>query len=116
MALVTLVATVALATGCIERRSFPEPAQMCEDLVSVCGEPVVWDFAGLRECYDIGRAGQEDARQEDQCFAVYDECISDCRYYAFWASFGDAGLGDAAAGDSEQSDAGAADASTLRDE
>lgn len=90
---------------------------MCEELVSVCGEPVVWDFAGLRECYDIGRAGQKDARQEDQCFAVYDECISDCTYYAFWASFGDAGPADAAASDSaEPSDAGAVDAAGLRDE
>lgn len=81
---------------------------MCEDLVQVCGEPAVWDYAGMRECYDIGRAGLKRERDEDQCFAVYDECMSDCAYYAFWASFGDAGVGDAAA----PSDGGASDAAT----
>lgn len=90
---------------------------MCEDLASVCGESVIWDYAGLRECYDIGRAGMKNERQQDQCFAVYDECISDCKYYAFWSGFGDAGPYDAAASESaEPPDASAADAAVARDE
>lgn len=59
---------------------------MCDDLVRVCGNPVVWEYADLRWCYDIGRAGQKDSLYEDQCYANYDECISDCKYFAYWLS------------------------------
>lgn len=81
----------ALVSGCVAERSFPAPAQMCENLVSVCGRPSIAEFNGVEECFRIGRAGVANARDEDQCFAVHDECISDCKYYAYWMSFYDAG-------------------------
>ena len=74
------------------------------DAASFLHGQLTQDIVGL----DIGRAGLKRERDEDQCFAVYDECMSDCAYYAFWASFGDAGVGDAAA----PSDGGASDAAT----
>jgi hypothetical protein len=84
------IGAIALA-GCFDERTFPEPAQMCETLVQVCGEPVLWDYSHLERCYEVGRAGVEDVRQEDQCFAHYDECLSDCEYYGYWLSYYDAG-------------------------
>jgi hypothetical protein len=87
---------------------------MCENLLSTCGDKQIWDYGGPRECFEIGRAGASDPRNEDQCFAVYDECVSDCLYYSFWTNFGvdagaDAGLDSDAANDAP-TDAGGADA------
>jgi hypothetical protein len=50
---------------------------MCQELVEACeGTP----FTALDSCYAIGVAGLKNARDEDQCYAVYDDCIADCRY------------------------------------
>lgn len=83
-----------VGSGCADERTFPHPGQMCEDLVWVCGDPVVWEYPDLRRCYDIGRAGMQDSLHEDQCFAAYNECISDCSYFAYWLGSYDAGYTD----------------------
>lgn len=78
-----LALSAFVLVGCVAERSFPAPAQMCENLVSTCGERRIWDVPGMQKCFEIGRSGVEDSRDEDQCFAVHDECISDCN---FWRS------------------------------
>lgn len=83
-----------VGSGCADERTFPHPGNMCEDLVWVCGDPVVWEYPDLRRCYDIGRAGMRNSSDEDQCFAAYDECISDCSYFAYWLGGYDAGYTD----------------------
>jgi hypothetical protein len=60
---------------------------MCENLVSTCGDPSILEYPGTEECLKIGRAGVANARDEDQCFAVHDECVSDCQYWSFLESF-----------------------------
>lgn len=106
--------------GCVAERSFPKPTQMCENLREVCGDERIWKYAETEQCFQIGRAGVEDSRDEDQCFAVYDECISDCEYW-LWVNYvypdasADAGFaGDAAgfeAADAEARVDGSVDAS-----
>jgi hypothetical protein len=92
---------------------------MCEELVAACeGTP----FTALDSCYAIGVAGLKNARDEDQCYAVYDDCIADCRYVQ--SALRDAGDAspDAATGDAATpsdaataADATASDASTALD-
>lgn len=100
------------SSGCVAERSLPKPAQMCENLVEECGNPRIWEFEGLKECFRVGRAGVANPRNEDQCFAVYDECISDCTYYMYWTSFD---ATDGAAGSGQGSQSGADTASIASD-
>ena len=116
LSVVALVATVG-ATGCVGEREFPKPAQMCENLVEACGVPVLLQYEDdfFRGCYDTGLAGQKDRTKEAQCFAAYDECISNCEVYGYYWTLDsgtDSGV-DAATLDaaSDQSDA-----QTTRDE
>ncbi len=95
---------------------------MCEDLVEECGDPRLSRYLP-GYCAAYGRAGLEDERNEDQCFAVYDDCIDECvslRYLLELGAFGedasstpDAGSsGDAALAPAADAGAGDAGAST----
>lgn len=97
-------------SGCVDERSLPPPAQMCRDLVEVCGDRILWEYSdAAKACYDVGRAGVRDSRNEDRCFANYEECASDCDYLAYWLSYYDAGLD---SGERSNSDAPASDATS----
>jgi hypothetical protein len=83
---------------------------MCSDLVEVCGDRILWEYSDVaKACYDVGRAGMRDSRNEDRCFANYEECASDCDYLAYWLSYYDAGLD---SGERSSSDAPASDATS----
>lgn len=112
MTFTQLMVASLLMSGCLSERSFPPPAEMCEALVDVCGDERIRDYPGIEDCYRIGRAGTKNARDEDQCFAVYDECVSDCEYYAFWESFYD-DAGPTSDSSPELSSAGKGDAAVL---
>jgi hypothetical protein len=87
---------------------------MCRDLVEVCGDRVLWEYSDVtKACYDVGRAGVRDSRNEDRCFARYEECVSDCDYFAYWLSYYDAGVdsrADSSSNDSSSSEGTSSDA------
>jgi hypothetical protein len=58
-----------------ETRNEPSPREMCQALARECAE---LSNARSRACYDVGRAGMKNRRDEDQCFAYYPDCIDEC--------------------------------------
>jgi hypothetical protein len=80
--------------ACEATRNEPAPQAMCRELTQAC-EGIA--APGLQACYKIGAAGLKNARDEDQCYAVYDDCIADCRYFSAVPDAGDATVSDAAA-------------------
>lgn len=94
-------------SGCVGERDFPTPTKMCENLVNVCGDPVLLEHENsvFRECHAIGVAGRKDRSNEDQCFAFYEECINECDFYAYYYTL-DAGPDAQAIPDAAVLDAG----------
>lgn len=85
---------------------------MCEELVEECGDPrLVYYLPGY--CAAFGQAGLDDPRNEDQCFAVYGDCIDDCRYFRFLLETGV--IGPDASTASDDSDSASDDSGGLPD-
>lgn len=108
---VWLGVSLLAVSGCVEERGFPEPAQMCRDLVEACGEPMLWEYSDLQTCYEIGRAGVKESTREDQCFAIHSECVNDCLYLSAYLERRDAADAESPDGSMESTLGEPADAS-----
>lgn len=67
---------------------------MCEELVAACKGV---SGGASPECAKTAERGLSDSRNEDQCYAVYDDCLPECQFYSEHPA--DAGALDASLGD-----------------
>jgi hypothetical protein len=51
---------------------------MCEQLVQACEGATV---EPRETCFEIGAAGLKNPRDEDRCYAAYDDCLPECLYF-----------------------------------